>query len=308
MSVREFVILGTAAQVPTRYRNHNGYFLRWDEDGFLFDPGEGTQRQMIFADISSSGITHLCLTHFHGDHCLGLPGVIQRLSLDQPGHHIDAHYPASGENFLNALLECSAYQNKISITRYPLSADGARFESRNWTLYAEKLDHRVESWGYRLVEHDSHTMLASRCEKLGIRGAQIGKLKRDGFLDTENGRVMLEDVSEERKGQRFAFIMDTRPCEAACRLAQDVDMLVCEATYATEDAKDAYEHHHMTMGQAAELARDCNAKQLILSHFSQRYANPSTYLPQLQAIFPHIILARDLDRIPFPKRHRANEE
>ncbi|MEP6923654.1 MAG: MBL fold metallo-hydrolase, partial [Pyrinomonadaceae bacterium] len=83
MSIRKFVALGTASQVPTRERNHNGYFLRWDEHGFLFDPGEGTQRQMTLAGVSASEITKIFITHFHGDHCLGLPGVMQRLSLDR---------------------------------------------------------------------------------------------------------------------------------------------------------------------------------------------------------------------------------
>ena len=79
MSQRELVVLGTASQAPTRSRNHNGYFLRWDSDGLLFDPGEGTQRQMLFAGVTASQVTRICITHFHGDHCLGLPGVLQRM-------------------------------------------------------------------------------------------------------------------------------------------------------------------------------------------------------------------------------------
>lgn len=96
MSVRELVVLGTASQVPTRYRNHNGYLLRWDGAGLLFDPGEGTQRQMLLAGVSATDVTRICVTHFHGDHCLDLPGVIQRLSLDGVPHPVDAHYPATG--------------------------------------------------------------------------------------------------------------------------------------------------------------------------------------------------------------------
>ena len=94
--MRELVVLGTASQVPTRYRNHNGYLLRWDDEGLLFDPGEGTQRQMVLAGVAASAVNRLCLTHFHGDHCLGVPGIIQRASLDRVGHPITAHFPASG--------------------------------------------------------------------------------------------------------------------------------------------------------------------------------------------------------------------
>src|ERR1041384_1926766 len=103
MSHRRFYALGTASQVPTRHRNHNGYLLRWDDEGFLFDPGEGTQRQMAFAGAAASDITRICVTHFHGDHCLGVPGIVQRLNLDRVPHTVTAHYPASGTEFFARL-------------------------------------------------------------------------------------------------------------------------------------------------------------------------------------------------------------
>src|SRR3982750_4590233 len=99
VAARELTLLGTASQAPTRYRNHNGYLLRWDAEGILFDPGEGTQRQLLLAGVASSAITRICLTHFHGDHCLGLPGVLQRLSLDRVTHPVDVWYPAGGQEF-----------------------------------------------------------------------------------------------------------------------------------------------------------------------------------------------------------------
>ena len=97
MSPRELVVLGTASQVPTKQRNHNGYLLRWGEEGLLFDPGEGTQRQMAYAGVSVTDITRIAVTHFHGDHCLGLPGVIQRINLDRVSHPVDVYYPPIAE-------------------------------------------------------------------------------------------------------------------------------------------------------------------------------------------------------------------
>src|SRR5438067_3856223 len=97
MSARELVVLGTASQAPTRYRNHNGYLLRWDTDGILFDPGEGTQRQFTLAGVSPTSITRICVSHFHGDHCLGLPGVLQRPALDRVTRPIEVHFPASAQ-------------------------------------------------------------------------------------------------------------------------------------------------------------------------------------------------------------------
>ena len=106
MPNRELVVLGTASQTPTRTRNHNGYLLRWEADGLLFDPGEGTQRQMLFAGVTASQITRICVTHFHGDHCLGLPGVLQRLSLDQVAHEVDDPLPGRERSGVPAAPAC----------------------------------------------------------------------------------------------------------------------------------------------------------------------------------------------------------
>ena len=122
--MRELVVLGTGSQIPTRARNHNGYLLRWDGEGILFDPGEGTQRQMAFAGVAASDITRLCLTHFHGDHCLGLPGVVQRLSLDRVAHPVYAHYPASGQEFFDRLRHASAFYDVADVRAQPVSTEG----------------------------------------------------------------------------------------------------------------------------------------------------------------------------------------
>src|SRR2546421_113610 len=130
MSAKTFFALGTASQVPTRERNHNGYFVRWDKQGFLFDPGEGTQRQMIFAGVSASEITKIFITHFHGDHCLGLPGVLQRLSLDKVSHEVEVFYPASGKRYVENLRNSSIYYNTVSIIEHPISEAGTIYEDQ----------------------------------------------------------------------------------------------------------------------------------------------------------------------------------
>ena len=143
MSARKFIALGTASQVPTRERNHNGYFLRWDAEGFLFDPGEGTQRQMIFADISATSITKIFITHFHGDHCLGLSGVLQRLSLDKIAHKVQIFYPAYGKKFVEHLRNSSVYYNVAEIEEVPFSKAGTIFSNELFEIKTQKLDHSV---------------------------------------------------------------------------------------------------------------------------------------------------------------------
>ena len=124
MSNRELVVLGTASQAPTRSRNHNGYFLRWDDEGLLFDPGEGTQRQMLFAGVTASQITRICVTHFHGDHCLGLPGVLQRISLDQVPHAVEVCYPAESQEVFGRLRHASLFRDRLQLRERPVGQDG----------------------------------------------------------------------------------------------------------------------------------------------------------------------------------------
>ena len=150
MSARELVVLGTSSQVPTRYRNHNAYFLRWDADGFLFDPGEGTQRQMILAGLAASQIQHILITHFHGDHSLGLAGMIQRISLDRVLEPVHVYYPASGQVYFERLRSATIFVDQSRLVPHPIAADGVIQEAPTWVLEARRLDHGVDTFGYAL--------------------------------------------------------------------------------------------------------------------------------------------------------------
>src|SRR3954465_3286877 len=115
MSARELIVLGTASQAPTRYRNHNGYLLRWDGHGVLFDSGEGTQRQLLLAGVAASRIDDICITHFHGDHCLGLPGMLQRVSLDRVAHPVRLRYPAGGQEYVDRLRRAAIFDDRADV-------------------------------------------------------------------------------------------------------------------------------------------------------------------------------------------------
>ncbi|MEU9231621.1 ribonuclease Z [Streptomyces subrutilus] len=302
MSVREFVVLGTASQVPTRHRNHNGYLLRWDGEGILFDPGEGTQRQMLRAGVAAHDINRICVTHFHGDHSLGLAGVIQRINLDRVPHPVTAHYPASGQKFFDRLRYATAYRETVPLAQEPVAGDGMRVLARgaSYLLEARLLSHPVESFGYRLTEPDGRRMIPELLARHGIKGPDVGRIQRDGRL----GELTLEQVSEPKPGQRFAFVMDTRLCEGVAELAEGCDMLVIESTFLDEDEPLATEHGHLTAGQAARVARDAGVRHLVLTHFSQRYTDPSEFERQARAagFEGELTVAADLARVPLPKR------
>jgi ribonuclease Z len=293
--MRELVILGTASQVPTRTRNHNGYLMRWDGEGLLFDPGEGTQRQMIHAGVSATQITRICLTHVHGDHCFGLPGVLSRMALDGVAHPVHLHYPASGEDLVRALVSVSS--PGIDLRLYPHGGAGTVAPG----LVVQPLKHRIETYGYRLTEPDGRTFLPERLAAAGIRGADVGRLQRQGSV----GRVRLEDVTVARPGQKFAFVMDTAPCAGAEELADGADLLVAESTFSNDDAGLAGEYRHLTAGQAGELAASAAVGTLVLTHFSSRYGDDVTLLAQQardRAGRAAVIAANDLDRMAFPRR------
>ncbi|MCM1946663.1 MULTISPECIES: ribonuclease Z [Streptomyces] len=300
MSVRELVVLGTASQVPTRHRNHNGYLLRWDGHGILFDPGEGTQRQMLRAGVAAHDLNRICVTHFHGDHSLGLAGVIQRINLDQVPHQVTAHYPESGRHFFERLRYATAYRESVELTEAPVARDGVLAVTGAFTLEARRLSHPVESFGYRLVEPDGRRLLPERLAAHGIKGPDVGRIQREGVLDG----VTLDEVSEVRRGQRFAFVMDTRLCDGVHALAEGADMLVIESTFLDADVRLAEDHGHLTAGQAAAVARDAGVRHLVLTHFSQRYSDPSEFERQARAagFEGELSIAQDLMRVPVPKR------
>lgn len=298
------MVLGTASQVPTRHRNHNGYLLRWGSEGLLFDPGEGTQRQMLRAGVAAHDLNRICVTHFHGDHSLGLAGVIQRINLDRVPHDVTAHYPRSGQRFFDRLRYATAYRETVQLIEAPVEGEGGVLAATPaYTLEARKLSHPVESYGYRLVEPDGRRMLPERLAAHGIKGPDIGRIQREGAL----GDVRLDDVSELRRGQRFAFVMDTRLCDGVHALADAADMLVIESTFLDEDIELAVEHGHLTAGQAASVARDCGVRHLVLTHFSQRYTEPEEFERQARAagFEGELTVAHDLLRVALPKRRQS---
>jgi ribonuclease Z len=304
MSARKFIALGTASQVPTRERNHNGYLIRWDEHGFLFDPGEGTQRQMIFAGFSASEITKIFITHFHGDHCLGLPGILQRLSLDRISHQVELYYPKYGQKYIDSLRNASIYHNVAEIVEKPFNQPGVIYQDKNLVIETRKLSHTVESWGFRLQEPDSVTMLPEKLQELGIRGRDIGILKETGSLEIDGKTILREEVSVFKKGQSLAFVMDTRGCEAAVELADGVDYLVCESTYLSAETDEAVKNGHLTARQAAEIANQANAGKLILTHFSQRYFSLEPFVKEAQKIHKNTVAVSDGQQINIAKTEK----
>lgn len=304
MSLREFVALGTSSQVPTRFRNHNGYLLRWDGVGFLFDPGEGTQRQFILADVSVPEVKKVFITHFHGDHSLGLAGIVQRLSLDRVPEPVEVYFPASGQQYFDRLLRSTIYHRACEIVPKPVSGPGGVvFEDATFKIEAHRLKHSVDTYGYRIKERDSIRFDKEQLAALGLKGPQVGQLQKAGRVELPDGSaVTLEQVTTPKRGAAFAFVMDTRPCDGALALVRGTDMCVIESTYLEVDRELARSHKHLTAKEAATIARQGGALgTLVLTHFSQRYPSTKPFQEEAAEIYPNVQAVRDLDRIPMPR-------
>jgi ribonuclease Z len=304
MSDRELVVLGTASQMPTRYRNHNGYLLLWDDEGVLVDPGEGTQRQLVLSGVRATRVTRICLTHLHGDHCLGLPGVLARLSQHQLNRPVHVHFPASGAEYVERLLHSSVMDLHLDLRLDPVVTPGVIVDRPGFRLSCAQLEHSTESIGWRIEDPPRRHLIAEELRRRGISGPAVAALRDDGALATPDGRVTLEEVSAEGPGHSASFVMDTRWCEGALELARDADLLVCESTFLDQDEARAAEYGHMTARQAGRLAASGGARRLVLTHFSARYPDAGQFLLQAREEFDHVTLAEDLMRVPLPPRRR----
>lgn len=302
MSVRDITILGCSSQQPTRMRNHGAYLVRWNDEGLLFDPGEGTQRQFIFANIAPPVVTRIFVSHFHGDHCLGLGSMLMRLNLDKVTHAIHCYYPASGKKYFDRLRYGTIYHETINVIEHPVSAPGIVHDDGHFCIEAAFLEHGIDNVGWRITEPEMRKFDKSQLDIHNIRGPMVRELQQQGFLIIDGQRISLDDVSKIRKGDALAVVIDTRRCQNAIDIARDAKILLCESTYLEEHRDLAYKHYHLTAKEAALIAKEANVKKLILTHFSARYQNLRDFEVEAKAVFPNTYVARDLLSLPF-ERH-----
>lgn len=301
MSVRDLTILGCSSQQPTRLRNQSGYLLRWNQEGFLFDPGEGTQRQFIYADISPTCVNRILISHFHGDHCLGLGSMLMRLNLDKVQHPIHCYYPASGKVYFDRLRYGTIYHDRIHVIEHPIKEDGVIHEDGKFTIEAAFLDHGVDNVGYRIKEADEIKFDKEKLQQAGIRGSRVKELEKKEQITVDGKTIYLGEVSHLRSGDIFTIVIDTKPCQNAINLAKNAKLFICESTYLEKHRDLALAYNHMTAKQAAHIAKKARVEQLILTHFSARYRDLHPFIEEAKTIFPHVDTADDFKRFPFSK-------
>lgn len=310
MSVRELVVLGTGAEVPSPERNLHGLLIRWDEHGLLLDPGEGTQRQMIYADVTATSLTGVFISSFRPDACLGLAGICQRISLDRVPHPIPVYFPRSGQVFYERLRKASVYHAAARLDPRPVPdlADSESAGPEEIVVHADskielrtrRLEHGLECWGLRLQEKDRRTMLPDKLKEVGVMGPDIKRLQTEGKLEVGGHWVQLEDVSVHRPGQAVAYLGPTRPGQAALELMRGASVAVCHA--ACLEVADAERSGRMTASEAGRLAEAAQIETLVLTGFGPGAPEPSDLVQDARSMFSgEVLAASDGDRIPIKK-------
>lgn len=310
----QITFLGTSSGVPTRSRNVSSLAVRLPQrsEVWLFDCGEGTQHQILSSEIKISQISRIFITHLHGDHIFGLMGLLASCGLAGNASRIDIYGPAGLNDYLQA---CSRYsQTHFS---YPIkvhqSRPGVVYEDDEFIVKCGRLEHRVTAYGYRVEEKDrAGRFNVEKAAALGIpSGPLYGQLKRGETVTLSDGRQISgqELCGPTEPGRKMAYCTDTIFCEGAVQLAQDVDVLIHEATFSHQDAQLAIDRLHSTSTMAAQVALAARVKTLIMTHFSPRYA-PGNDIQledlrqEAQAIFPNTEMAYDFWTYEV-ERHRS---
>lgn len=293
----EIIFLGTSSMVPTKERNHTSILLTYNTDGILFDCGEGTQRQLSLAGIRPTKITKILITHWHGDHVLGIPGLIQTLGSQEYSKTLEIYGPKGTKKFMEKIFEAFIFDKKISLKIIEVD-DGAFFENEEYILESKKLEHGIICLGYSFIEKDKKHINIDAIKKLKIpEGPLLGKLVQNKSIVFNGEKITPKETTYVQKGKKLSFISDTNPCSNCNKLAQDSDILICESTYSSKLKDKSETYNHMTSRDAALIANNSNVKKLILTHFSARYKNTQELEEDARDVFNNTIAAKDFMRV-----------
>jgi ribonuclease Z len=300
----QIVFLGTAGSVPTFKRSLPAVLVKRKGEQLLFDCGEGVQRQMVMAGASFHKQTRVFITHMHGDHVLGLPGLMQTMALHDRDKPLEVYGPPGIRKFIDCVKGSVNFSLTFPIEIYEIYETGVICETPEYIVQAIWANHVVPNLAYALVEKPRPgKFYVERAKALGVpEGPLWGQLQRGKTIRLPDGRIIKpEDVlGPPRSGRKIVYTGDTRPFEGLAEFAVNADLLIHDATLDDELADKAAEDGHSTPSQAAEVAKKAGVRKLILTHISARYSDTSILLEQARRIFENTIVAEDFLIIDVP--------
>ncbi len=303
----EIVFLGTGAGMPAKHRNVSSIALKHLSDGsiWLFDCGEATQHQILHTSLKPRKINHIFISHLHGDHIFGLPGLLGSRSFLGGEEPLTVYGPKGIKEFIECSLAVSQTHLKYDLQIVELY-EGVIFENENFLVQTKLLQHVVPSYGFRIIEKDKPgTLQVEKLKEIGIPPGPIYKRIKNGETVTlEDGRVIngKDFLGPDKKGRIVTILGDTRYCENSIILAKNADLLIHEATFDANSHDMAYEYFHSTTKEAAKVAKKAGVKKLCITHISSRFEKSAWPLLEKEAreIFPNTVIARDFKKITVP--------
>lgn len=293
--------LGTSDQIPSARRNHSAILLNYNEENILIDCGEGTQRQFRKARLNPCKITRILITHWHGDHVFGLPGILSTLSLSGYNKTLFIYGPKGTKIFMKKLLDIFNFERNYKIKVEEVS--GKFFETKHFLLEAKPMRHGIPCNAYSFTIKDKIRIDKAKLKKAKLpEGPLLQKLKEGKDVSYEGKKFKSKNLTFLEKGKKVSFVLDTGLNPRIIPFVKDSDLLVSDSSFGNDLSEHAEKHLHLTSGQSANIAKKSKSKKLVLTHISQRYeGNAKKILDEAKKIFKNTILANDFDVVEIGK-------
>jgi ribonuclease Z len=292
--------LGTAAQIPTIKRNHSGILLTYNEENILIDCGEGIQRQFRIAKLNPCKITKILLTHTHGDHIFGLPGLLSTLAFGEYNKTLEIYIPKNTKKIIEDIIKLFKLDRKLKISIKEItSSKKPFFETKEFELNSEEMKHGTPTNAYSFVIKDKLRIDKKKLEKSKLpKGKHLSELQKGKDITFEGKKYKFKELTYLEKGKKISIVLDTLNNEKITPFVKNSDLFICESSFSSENSQEAKEHLHMTSEQAGKIAKLSKSKKLILTHISQRYDYKlNDILKDAKKHFKNVEIAKDFDEI-----------
>lgn len=295
----KITFLGTSDAVPSAKRNHTSIYMNYKDENLLIDCGEGTQRQFRKAGLNPCKVSRLLITHWHGDHVLGVPGLLQTLALSGFKKGLSIYGPEGTKKFSKEMLKSFVFADKYSLEVEEVSGRSGKFiDTEDFYFRAKGMNHGVPCNAYCFKEKDRIRIDKKKLKKTSLpEGPLLQDLKKGKDVKYEGRKYKAKDFTYEEKGKKVCFVLDTGYNDKIVDFVKDADILVSESTFSKELEEHAKEYNHMTAQQAGQIAKKAGVKKLILTHISQRYEpdNFKQILGEAKEEFENTVVAKDLE-------------
>ena len=293
-AMTKVTFLGTADSIPSSGRNHTSILLTKNAENILVDCGEGTQRQIRKARLNPCKITKILITHWHGDHVLGLPGLLSTLALSNYNKKIDIYGPEGTEEKFWNCLEVFSFRREYEIVFHEIGS-GIFYEDDEIILEAEEMEHGVPCLAYSLIEKGHIRIKQEKLAEIGS-GPHLKALKEGSNVEIDGKKIKSKDYTYKEEDKKISIVMDTKLNTKIKKFVKNSDLFISEGTYSSDLKKEAKEHMHLTIGQVAEIAKKAKVKKLAVTHISSRYLKTlDSFLDEAKEVFLDTFLPRDLD-------------